>query len=137
MMLHQSAYEPQRLQEPEDLRFLALGAKWGMIYGIVPGTVLNPNRSNPCDPWEFELGNHAVAIGSRFGIRLRKWLIDPEHATWLDDPERSEDTDLLVDPEWFSDNLFKVERAYALSLDWYAPNGWLPPLVRLAACADA
>ncbi len=138
LMLHPSAYEPHKLQVPEDIRVLALGAKWGQIYGVLPGTPLEKipvyGRSSP---WEYETGEKAVAIASRYGVRLRKWLDDPTHAPWLDAPERAEEADLLVDIEWFDLVGFEAESAYVVSLDWYAPRGWLPPLVRLAACADA
>jgi hypothetical protein len=138
MNLHPSAYEPYRLQEPEDLIPLALGAKWGQIYGIEPGTYLDKRTPSDyrTDPWEWELGDKAVAIASRFGVRLRKWLEAPEHAVWLDGPIRDENQDLLMCIEWFSRKRFTVEVAYVLSLDWYAPHGWLSPLIRLAACAD-
>jgi len=128
---------PRQISHPEDLFMLCRSSKDGIVIGLENWNTPEGNTSRGFDKYGDPLQATFTADLEYLHVAAARetWV---EFRDWTYDSQSCRDVPYRCTMEQFERPGFRGDAvaAYALTLDWYAPKGWKPALMMLAACAD-
>ena len=128
---------PRQLESPSDLLALCRGSKDGLVFGLENWEVPEGDTRRGFDKYGNPIGPSFIADLEYIHVVTARaaWV---EFRGWIHKQQECRHEGYRCTMDQFRRPGFRgdVEASYALTLDWYAPQGWKSALMMLAACAD-